>query len=105
MTGSFKPLPVDGLARALDAAFDLEVRGYDPRARTVRYVTDTHGTTWDTTVTVHPEGDGTRVCFAMDCVGSTAFKRMMNRMLQGLFRRGMSKHAGALKAYCESRPA
>lgn len=83
--------------------FDLEVRGYDAEDRCVRYVTDTHGTTWDTTVTVRPAGDGATVCFAMDCIGSTVFKRLMNGMLRGLYRRGMVKHAGMLKDYCESR--
>jgi uncharacterized protein YndB with AHSA1/START domain len=83
--------------------FELEVRDYDAQARRVRYVTDTHGTVWDTTVVVDPDGSGARVQFSMDCIGSTRLKRVMNRMLQGLFRRGMIKHAAMLKDYCESR--
>ncbi|MEM7156831.1 MAG: SRPBCC family protein [Myxococcota bacterium] len=82
--------------------FELEVQGYDPAARTIRYVTDTHGTIWDTTVTVSAAGEGTQVRFAMACIGSTRFKRMMNVLMQGLFRRGMVTHTKALKRYCES---
>ncbi|MCA9705094.1 MAG: SRPBCC family protein [Myxococcales bacterium] len=83
--------------------FDLEVRDFDAGARRVRYVTDTHGTTWDTTVSVSPDGDGARVHFAMACLGRTALKRLLNRVLQGMYRRGMVEHVAVLKDYCESR--
>ena len=73
-----------------------------PAARIIRYVTDTHGTIWDTTVTVSAASEGTSVRFAMACIGSTWFKRMMNVLMQGLFRRGMVEHTEALKSYCES---
>lgn len=82
--------------------FELEVRGYDEAARTVRYVNDSHGTVWDTTVKVDADGDGARVRFAMDCIGSTMVKRVMNGVLKGLFRRGMVDHVAKLKAHCES---
>lgn len=85
-----------------EMSFDLEVTGYDPEARTVRFVTDTHGTIWDTTVTVRPDGEGSSVTFAMDCIGSNVLKRFMNVVLQGLFRRGMAKNVAALKAHCEA---
>ncbi len=35
-----------------EMTFELEVAGYDPDGRTVRFVTDSHGTVWDTTVSV-----------------------------------------------------
>ncbi len=85
-----------------EMTFDLEVAGYDPAARTMRFVTDSHGTVWDTTVSVHEDGDASNVTFAMACIGSTALKRMMNFLLQRLFRSGMVKHVAALKTYCEA---
>jgi len=85
-----------------EMAFDLEIAGYEPDAGTIRFVNETHGTVWDTTITLTAQGDGTRAVFAMDCIGSTAFKRFMNSVLSWLYKRGMVEHVAGLKAYCEA---
>jgi len=90
------------LMNGQEMAFDLEVAGYDAEARTTRFVNETHGTVWDTTVTVTPEVGGARARFAMDCIGSTLLKRLMNRVMSPLFRRGMQDQVDALKRYCEA---
>ena len=85
-----------------EAAFDLEVADYDREARTIRFVNETHGTLWDTTVTVSSEGAGARARFAMDCIGSTRVKRVMNWLMSGMFRRAMKQQVDSLKDYCEA---
>lgn len=85
-----------------EMAFDLEVAAYDPENRTIRFVNETHGTLWDTTVTVVPEADGARARFVMDCVGSTPFRRLMNSLMSGFFRKGMQQQVDSLKRFCES---
>jgi len=82
---------------------ELEMTEYDPDDLRVRMVTDTHGTVWDTVVRVQPAGDGCQVRFEMDCRGSTWVKRVMNVVMQPLFRRGMQSHVDALVLYCEGR--
>lgn len=45
--------------------FDLELVECDPAARTARFVNETHGTNWDTEMSVVPEGERSRVQFTM----------------------------------------
>lgn len=80
---------------------ELEVRAYDPDAHVVRMVADTHGTIWDTTMSVRAEGSGSVLEIAMTAIGSTWRKRFMNWLMQGMFRRGMRTHLEELAAHCE----
>ena len=76
---------------------ELEVVEYDREARHARMVADTHGTIWDTRMSVVPEGDGCVLEMAMDARGSTWSKRLLNRLMRGFFRRGIREHLESLR--------
>ncbi|MBX2797325.1 MAG: SRPBCC family protein [Myxococcales bacterium] len=81
---------------------ELEVVEYDADQRTVRMVADTHGTIWDTTMSVEERPEGSHLTIRMDARGSTWFRRMMNRVMAPLFRKGIRDHLHTLKARLES---
>ncbi len=83
---------------------ELEVTEYEPDHR-VRMVNETHGTVWDTTMTVHPEGEGTRLELTMDATAKNVLPRMMNRVLRRTIHKAVAKHYGHVKAYCEGKAA
>lgn len=83
-------------------ATELEVIEYDPEARVIRMVADTHGTIWDTRMSVAEEEGGCRVTFAMDARGQTWLKRAMNVVMQGFFRRGIREHLKHLRTLLEA---
>jgi hypothetical protein len=80
---------------------ELEVVEYDREARQVRMVADTDGTVWDTRFVVSVVDGGCRLTISMDARGSTWVKRLMNILMQGLFKRGIRGHLNDLAAYCE----
>lgn len=81
---------------------ELDVVEYDPSGRVVRMVADTHGTIWDTTMSVVEDEGVSVVTFTMDARGSTWTKRVMNVLLKGFFRRGIRGHLRGLKAALEA---
>ncbi len=81
---------------------ELEVTEYEHNSH-ARMVTDSHGTVWDTTFTVTPDGDEGRLRIAMDARGNHLFARAINVLTQSMFRKGMDKHIDAVKAYCEAQ--
>lgn len=81
---------------------DLEVTEFEAN-RGMRMVADSHGTIWDTVFRVEPVGGGAELELAMDARGHKLFARIMNRLLKGLFRKGMAKHLDHVKAYCEQQ--
>lgn len=80
---------------------EIEVAEYDPRLRTIRMIADTDGTVWDTRISVARESDGCELVYAMEARGSTWSKRLLNLLLQGLYRRGMTRHIDTVKTHCE----
>ena len=80
---------------------ELEVVEYQPENRSWRGVADTDGTIWDSVMRVEAHGDQALLIVEMDCRGKTWFKRMLNVLLKGLYRRGLVDHLDAVKAYCE----
>ncbi len=82
--------------------FELELTECDPVARTARFVNETHGTLWDTTMRVVPEGQGSRVSFAMDAHTDSRVQSVIFRLMKGVFRKAMNKQVAALKAWCEA---
>jgi uncharacterized protein YndB with AHSA1/START domain len=80
---------------------DLEVTECAPERRMIRMVADTDGTVWDTRISVAMDGDGCELAYVMEARGSTWSKRVLNWLLQGLYRKGMSHHADTVKAHCE----
>lgn len=82
---------------------ELEVTEYDPAARRVRMVTDMGGTVWDTIFEVRETAAGSEVVATMDCRAHKLMAKLLNPLLQPLFRRGMERHFDAFQAYCERR--
>lgn len=81
---------------------ELEVVSYDADARTVRMVTDSHGTIWDTTMTVEQRNGHATLTLKLDALGSTWLKRVMNIVMWPFFKRGMASHLDKLAGYCEA---
>jgi len=81
---------------------ELEVTEQDDTARTARMVSDMHGTVWDTQIRVVPAEGGSRAEFAMDCRGKGIVQKVMNVLMQGMFRKGMQAHIDAFKEACEA---
>jgi len=81
---------------------ELEVVEQDDAARTARMVSDMHGTVWDTRIQVSPADGGSLAEFAMDCRGKGVVQKVMNVLMQGMFRKGMQAHLDAFKTACEA---
>lgn len=79
---------------------ELEVTEFENNSR-ARMVSDSHGTVWDTTFITVPTADGGTLRISMDARGNTLFARVMNVVMQPVFRRGLDKHIDAVKVYCE----
>lgn len=88
------------LMHGREARTDLEVTEYVENER-VRMVADSHGTTWDTLFTVRPAGARTDLEIRMDAKAHALLPRLMNPLMKGLIRKGLEKHADAVKDYCE----
>jgi len=82
--------------------FDLELTECDPEARTARFVNETHGTVWDTGMSVVPEGSGCRVRFSMAAYTDSKLQSFIFSLMSGVFRRAMNKQVQGLKVYCEA---
>lgn len=81
---------------------ELEVIEFRPPEH-ARMVADSHGTVWDTTFTITPEGQGTRLTLTMDAKGHKLLARAMNVVFKGLFRKGLATHVDAVQTYCEKK--
>jgi hypothetical protein len=79
---------------------ELEVKEYVENER-VRMVADSHGTVWDSLLTVRPEGENTLLTVTMDAITSRMFNRIMNVLIKGMVRKGMERDFNAVKTYCE----
>ena len=88
------------LVRGRESTVDLEVTEYEPDSR-VRFVSDTHGTVWDTVFTVEPEGTGTVLTMTMDATGKSPLPRIVNVLIKGMVRKAIEADMDAVKAYCE----
>ena len=89
------------MGRGKTLVTELEVTEYAPEAGRVRMVADTHGTVWDTQMTVAPAEAGSQLTIAMDARGNTALRRVVNVFMQPLFRRGIRSHLRAVKERME----
>ncbi len=88
------------LLRGKESSVELEVTEYEPFGR-VRFVSDTHGTVWDTVFTVTPDGSGTLLATRMDATARGVFPRIVNLLIKGMVRRAIEADLDAVKAYCE----
>ncbi len=75
-------------------------RRYDAPTHTPR-VADSHGTVWDTTFTVAPEGDATKLTIAMDARAQKLMPKLLHPVFQGLFKQGVESHVDAVTVWCE----
>ena len=82
--------------------YELEVTEYVPHER-ARFVTDSHGTVWDTVYTFEVVSEGTAVTIEMQARAHALLPRLLNPLMRGFFRRGIEKHLTRVKAYCERR--
>lgn len=81
---------------------ELEMTEYAPPTR-ARMISDQGGTIWDTTFLIQPSPAGSKLEIRMDARAHRLLAKLMNPVLQGLFRKGLRKHIDAVAAYCESR--
>ena len=79
---------------------DLEIVAFDADARTLRMVSRTPGTTWDTSMEVRSTGSGSELVFRM-AAESSGWRRLLHVAMRGLYRRGVAAHVEAVKADCE----
>jgi len=84
-----------------EMVFDLEVLEFETNER-IRMTNDTHGTTWDTTITFKQDGQNqTDLEMAMEARAFQWLPKLLNPLLKGLYKKGMEKHVSAIKNYCE----
>ena len=82
---------------------ELEVTELEP-GRRIRMVADSHGTVWDTTMSVTPLGDARcRITFAMVATGHKLMAKLMNVVMAGRYRKGIEDHLDDLKARLEAQ--
>lgn len=83
---------------------ELEITEWEPN-ESIRFVSDTGGTVWDTVYRCQPEGAGssTRLEIDMDARPHKFTARLMLRLILPVVGKGMAKHLASLKAYCESK--
>ena len=86
-------------SRSVDT--ELEITESVPN-ESIRFISDTGGTVWDTVYRCHPEGQATRLEIDMDARPQKLRARLMLFLIMPMVRKGMSKHLDALKTYCES---
>ncbi|MCA9691380.1 MAG: SRPBCC family protein [Nannocystaceae bacterium] len=79
---------------------ELEVTEFVADER-VRMVTDSHGTVWDSLFRVEPIAGRTRLTITMEARAHKLLPRLLNPLLKGMFRKGITGHLDALKRRCE----
>ena len=79
---------------------ELEVTEYAPPER-IRFVTENHGTVWDTGFAVHRRGGGSQLVVTMNARPSRLLPKILNPLMKPLFASGIRKHVKALAADCE----
>ncbi len=82
---------------------ELEMTEFSPPI-SARMVSDQGGTVWDTTFVVQPSSSGAELQIHMDARAHRLLAKIMNPLLQGLYRKGLQKHLDAVAAYCEGAP-
>jgi len=83
------------------ASTELEVTEYVEND-SVRMVSDTHGTVWDTIFTFAAKDGGTELTMVMDARAHKLLPKLMNLLVKGMITKAVAKDMDALKAYCEA---
>ena len=80
----------------------LEVTEYNP-PKSVRIVSDTHGTVWDTTFTVIPTSETTcRLTLTMEVRAYKWLAKVMNLFIMGMVTRHIEADMDQVKSACEA---
>ena len=88
------------MSRGKPMPFDQEIVEFVPD-QLVRMINVTHGTTWDSTFTVKPDGRETIVTLEMESKTNNLFAKAMNRLISGMLKKALDKDTDSVKAYCE----
>lgn len=87
--------------RGREATTDLEVTEYIEN-HTVRLVSDSGGTTWDTVFRVRDVGGSTELLIPMTVEPHTLMAKLVTPLVKGMVGKAVEADMDAIKAYCES---
>ena len=88
------------MVRGKPQAFDQEVTEFVP-PRAITLVNVTHGTKWESRITVEAVEEGAVVTLTMDAISDRLMARVMNRLIAPMLQRALDKDLLAVKSYCE----
>lgn len=88
------------ISKGKPSSFEMEVTEFVPEEH-VRIVNVTHGTLWDSTFSVRPNGASTVLTLTMDARTDRLIARLMNRLVGPIVQRALERDLDAVKAYCE----
>ncbi len=88
------------LMKGKEATTELEVTEFVENDH-VRYVTDSHGTVWDTVMSVRTVDGKTDLTMVMDAIPHKLAQKMMIPMIKGMIAKALEKDMDAVKTYCE----
>lgn len=91
------------LMKGKEMVTELEITEWT-EDRAVRMVADSHGTVWDTRFTIEPVGGKTQLTIAMDARPHKLMPKLLNPLMKGMFRKGITKHLETVAHWCESQP-
>lgn len=88
------------LMKGKEATTELEVTEFVENDH-VRYVTDSHGTVWDTVMSVKSVDGKTDLTMIMDARPHKFMQKMMIPMIKGMVSKALEKDMDSVKVYCE----
>lgn len=88
------------LMKGKEAMTELEVTEFVENDH-VRYVTDSHGTVWDTVMSVKAVDDKTDLTLIMDARPHKFMQKKVVPMIKGMISKALEKDMDSVKAYCE----
>ena len=83
-----------------DTTNDLEITEYEP-GRRIRFVTASHGTTWDSIYIVKPQAPGTVLALTMEATSETWLPKIMVLLISGVLQTALEGDMDTVKAFCE----
>ena len=88
------------LMKGKEAMTELEVTEFVENDH-VRYVTDSHGTVWDTVMSVKTVHGKTDLTMIMDAIPHKLMQKVMIPMIKGMISKALEKDMDSVKTYCE----
>jgi hypothetical protein len=79
---------------------DLAITDYE-RDRRVRFVTESHGTVWDSIYTVKEESGSTVLTLTMDATSRQLLPRIMVMLISGVLQKALEGDMDIVKNFCE----